>query len=239
MPLTTEQFNELPDFVKSDYVEHEGAYVPQAELKVKGLKSSLDGLDAKFKELEKKRQDELDSIRAEEREKALADAKKANNIDEILRIEREQAADARSRAIEEAKGQWQREMSEKEAVQRAKTLAKEIAFAVAVDEDAAELIEQAIIARIKSDVDLKKDIFSDRSGSALSVDKAGFIDAIKQERQFSRLVKSDVTTNGTGGANGNNGGGASKKPDEYTEQERVNLFRTNPTLFNQLFPKRT
>ncbi len=239
MPITSEQFEELPDFVKSDYVKSGEGYDHKDAGKVDSLKSSLDALDAKFKNSEKARNEELEAIREEEREKALADAKKANNIDEILRIEREQAEDARIRAIEEAKGEWQREMSEKEAAQRAKNLAKEIAFSVAVDEDAAELIEQSILSRIKSDVDLQKDVFSDRSGSALSVDKDGFIEAIKKERQFSRLVKSDVSTSGTGGANGNSGGSASKKPNEYTEQERVDLFRTNPTLFNELFPKRT
>jgi len=239
MPLSQEQFEALPDFAKSDYVQHEGAYVPQAELKVGGLKNSLDGLDAKLREIERKRQEDIDAATAKARADALEEAKKSNNIDEILKIEREQAEDAKKRAIEEAKLSWQREMSEKEAAQRSANLAREIALTVAVDEAAAELIELAIRSRIKSDVDLKKDIFSDRSGGALSVDKSGFAELISKEPQFSRLVKANIATTGAGGSNGNNGGGASRKPEDYTEQERVQLFKTNPTLFHQLFPKRS
>lgn len=238
MPLNKEDFEKLSDSAKEDFVLSGELYVHKDSVKVDNLKNSLDNLDAKFREAERKRQEDLDAARAEEREKALADAKKANNIDEILRIEREQAEDGKRRAIDEAKGQWQREMSEKEATQRAASLAKEIALIIAVDEASAELIELSIRSRINSDVDLKKDIFSDRSGSALSVDKSGFAELLAKEPQFARLVKANISTAGTGGANGNSGGSATKKPEEYTEQERVNLYRTNPTLFNQLFPKR-
>ena len=238
MPLNKEDFEKLSDSAKEDFVLSGELYVHKDSVKVDNLKNSLDNLDAKFRESERKRQEDLDAARAEEREKALADAKKANNIDEILRIEREQAEDGKRRAIDEAKGQWQREMSEKEAAQRAASLAKEIALIIAVDEASAELIELSIRSRINSDVDLKKDIFSDRSGSALSVDKSGFAELLAKEPQFARLVKANISTAGTGGANGNSVGSATKKPEEYTEQERVNLYRTNPTLFNQLFPKR-
>lgn len=239
MPLSKEQFEALPDFAKSDYVQHEGAYVPQAELKVGGLKNSLDGLDAKLREIERKRQEDIEAATAKARADALEEAKKSNNIDEILKIEREQAEDAKKRAIEEAKSSWQREMSEKEAAQRSVNLAREIALTVADDEYSADLIELAIRSRVKSDVDLKKDIFLDRSGGALSVDKSGFAELISKEPQFAKLVKANIVTTGSGGANGNNGGGASRKPEDYTEQERVQLFKTNPTLFHQLFPKRS
>ena len=243
--LTKEEYNNLPEKAKNAFVLDDDQYVPVKDAK---LKSTLDDLDGKCKtaeqrakELEQRLASFEEAKKAElaaEREKALADAKKANNIDEILRIEREQAEDGKRRAIDEAKGQWQREMSEKEAAQRAASLAKEIALIIAVDEASAELIELSIRSRINSDVDLKKDIFSDRSGSALSVDKSGFAELLAKEPQFARLVKANISTAGTGGANGNSVGSATKKPEEYTEQERVNLYRTNPTLFNQLFPKR-
>jgi len=41
---------------------------------------------------------------------------------------------------------------------------------------------------------------------------------------------------GSGGAGGNQGGGAAKQPKDYSEQERIELYRTNPTKFNELFP---
>jgi hypothetical protein len=41
---------------------------------------------------------------------------------------------------------------------------------------------------------------------------------------------------GSGGAGGTNSGGAGKKPSDYTEAERVALYRDNPTKFRELFP---
>jgi len=49
------------------------------------------------------------------------------------------------------------------------------------------------------------------------------------------LVGSKAT--GSGGAGGNQGGGATKQPKDYSEQERVQLFHTDPTKFKELFPQ--
>lgn len=44
---------------------------------------------------------------------------------------------------------------------------------------------------------------------------------------------------GSGGTGGNKGGGAAKQPKDYSEAERVALFKTNPTEFHRLFPVKT
>jgi DNA repair exonuclease SbcCD ATPase subunit len=41
---------------------------------------------------------------------------------------------------------------------------------------------------------------------------------------------------GSGGAAGNKGGGAAKQPKDMTEAERIELLRTNPARFRELFP---
>jgi hypothetical protein len=40
---------------------------------------------------------------------------------------------------------------------------------------------------------------------------------------------------GTGGTGAKQSGGVNKAPNEYTEQERINLYKTNPQLFKQIF----
>lgn len=64
------------------------------------------------------------------------------------------------------------------------------------------------------------------------------LDMLKQEfRQnpaFAPLIKASESTGG--GASGGLGGGATKKPSEYTVAEMKELRSSNPALYNQLFP---
>ena len=52
----------------------------------------------------------------------------------------------------------------------------------------------------------------------------------------------EVITKGSGasggGAAGGKNGGAVKKPEEYTEAERMHLYRNEPAKFNELFGKK-
>lgn len=49
------------------------------------------------------------------------------------------------------------------------------------------------------------------------------------------VVGSKANGGGAGGGNGGAAGGGDKKPEDYTEAERVTLHRENPDLFKQLF----
>lgn len=209
MPLTPEQFETLPDFVKADYAEHEGAYVPQAELKVKGLKSSLDNLDAKQRETEKRLADfestktaEIEAARA----KALEEARSKGDVKAIEERYQQQMADLEKRVREDERNNVTKELSQKQAETRAAGIAETIAAANGATEKASKALKKLLSDRVKVDPETGKEYFLDDNGSALSVDRAGFEKLLVDE--YPDLVKANVATTGSGGANGNNGGGA-------------------------------
>ena len=204
MPLTQEQFETLPDFVKSDYVQHEGAYVPQAELKVKGLKSSLDNLDSKLREIEAGKAAEIEAARV----KGLEEAKTKGDVAEVEKRYQEQMADAVKRAREDERNSVTKELSQKQADTKASGIADTIGANLAVDKDAAEVIAELIKQRVKVDPETHKEYFLDASGSALSVNRSEFEAMLTKEGKFKHLVKAAIATNGAGGANGSNGGGS-------------------------------
>lgn len=204
MPLTQEQFETLPDFVKSDYVQHDGAYVPHAEMKVKSLKSSLDNLDSKLKEIEAGKAAEIEAARV----KGLEEAKTKGDVLEVEKRYQEQMADAVKRAREEERNNVTKELSQKQADTKAAGIADTIGANLAVDKDAAEVVAELIKQRVKVDPETGKEYFLDASGSALSVNRSEFEAMLTKESKFRHLVKANVTTTGAGGFNGNNGGGA-------------------------------
>lgn len=111
----------------------------------------------------------------------------------------------------------------------ASSLASEISTAPAV-------LMPHILSRL--DVDLEGDepttrvLGIDGKPSALTIAelKAEFI----ANKDFSAIITASKASGG--GAHGNQGGGAPKKPSEYTEQERTALYKSNPSEFARLFP---
>ena len=231
-----EQYDSLPDWMQKDLVKDGDVYKHAGFLKVKKTADQND-------EEKRKLADELAQYKAEEaNRKAEAEregyekAKKDGNIGELEKRLKQQVDDAQRRADETAV-QFKDRMA-KLAMKEQKALAAQIAAKYAVDEQSQDLLTELSTRQIQVDVETDQIIFLDASGSALSVDRAGFEAELLKTPRYQRLLKADVTTIGGGKANGNNGGSASKKPEEYTEQERTQLFKTNPSLFNQLFSKR-
>lgn len=202
MPLTQEQFETLPDFVKSDYVQHEGAYVPQAELKVKGLKSSLDNLGSKLREIEAGKAAEIEAARA----KGLEEAKTKGDVAEVEKRYQEQMEDAVKRAREDERNSVTKELSQKQADTKASGIADTISASLACDAKSEKALRVLIKARVKTDPLSGDDYFLDDNGSALSVKRDEFEAMLRDE--FPHLVKAAIATNGAGGANGNNSGSA-------------------------------
>jgi hypothetical protein len=230
MPLTPEQFETLPDFVKSDYIEHEGAYVPQAELKVKGLKSSLDNLDAKYKDIEA-RMTASDQNKAAEieaaKQKALEDARSKGDVKAIEERYQQQMADLEKRVAERTRDEVTKELSQKQASTKAAGIAETIAAATGKSAAATKALNKLLADRVKVDPETGKEYFLDDNGGALSVNRAEFEKLLVDE--FPDLVKANIVTNGAGGFNGNNGGGApdnanNAKADEARKKGDVNGF---------------
>lgn len=231
-----EQYDSLPDWMQKDLVKDGDVYKHAGLVTVKKTADALNAdKQALAEQLAQYKASEAAKI-AEAEQRAYEKAKKDGNVDELEKRLKQQVDDAQRRADETA-AQFKDRMA-KLAMKEQKALAAQIAAKYAVDEQSQDLLTELLTRQIQVDVETDQVVFLDANGSALSVDRAGFEAELLKTARYQRLLKADVTTTGAGKANGNNGGSASKKPEEYNEQERVQLFKTNPTLFYQLFPKR-
>lgn len=213
MPLTQEQFESLPDFVKGDYVQHEGAYVPSAELKVSSLKKSLDGLDGKLKAFEQQ-----EALKLQEAEKAaLEKLKKEGKVDEIL-------ADA-ERRIGETQKQYEERLNRlvgQIKTEKRTSVVAELASELAT-ETGSKAFKRLVASRIDVDPETGKVTFLNDDGSASSLDLAGFKAELLKDDSFAPLLKGNVTTTGGGKANGSTGAGSASTVGNLggTRDERV------------------
>lgn len=222
----------LDESLHSLYEEKDGAYF----LKVSGVipESEIDGLKAS-----------RDALLAEKKEQQRL-AQEAEN--EKLRIERE--------ALEEAarqKGDWQAledsykaKLAEKETefTSQAENLRKQV-YKLTVGDQALKLaseISKSHAIGIMTPF-IEQRLTLDENNNVRVLDLQGkpsamTIDDLKQEFKANAMFQDIVVANNSsgGGATGVGfGGGAAKKPSEYTEQERKELRLSNPALFDQLF----
>lgn len=236
--LTLEQFEQLPDFVQSDYQEVDGVYKHSGMVK---LKTSLNEVDTKYKgqigelserlsSFEETKKAEIEAAKAE----ALANAKGEGKIEEIERIYKEKMADLEARSYEKGKAEAANEFKMQSAKQQAASLATKMAAKLAVDEDAQQDLEDLISLRVKPD-ESGNITFYNRDGGASAMNESEFEAEIKARHK--RLVKGETTTQGGGFSNGSRNSGASsgKEPKKYTEAERLALKVSDPAKFNKLF----
>lgn len=197
MALTQEQYEQLPDFVKSEYVQSESGFIHAEAVKVSKLKTSLDGLDSKLKEYQGK-----DAERAAEAERAaLEKLKKEGKVDEIL-------ADA-ERRIGETSKQYQ------ERIERMSTQIKTEKRTAIVADLSAELATDAgshafkalVASRIDVDPETGKVTFLNADGSASALDLAGFKAELSKDPVFAPVIKAAINTIGGGFAQGAQQGG--------------------------------
>lgn len=213
--LTKDVYESLPDAAKAAFVAEGDTYVPVKDAK---LKQTLDEVDGKYKSAEQ-RAKELESklagfeqAKAAEieaaRAKALEEARTKGDVKAIEERYQQQMADLEKRTREEARAEALKEFKTEQASTRASSLADTIGLSIGVDKDSGEAIADLIRSRVKVDPDTGAEIYHDAKGSALSVNKDGFIKELAKEARFARLIKAELATTGGGNANGNSGGGA-------------------------------
>lgn len=198
MALTQEQFESLPDFVKSDYAEGEGGFVPVAELKVSKLKSSLDGMDAKLKDFERKESEKM----AEAERAALEKLKKEGKLDEIL-------ADA-DRRMNESQKQFQERierMSNQIKTEKRTAIVADLAAEVATERGSAAF-KRLVSSMIDVDPESGKVTILNADGSASALDLKGLKAELEKDEVFAPLMKASVATQGGGLVNGSNQSGS-------------------------------
>lgn len=232
MSYTQEQYNELPEWMQKDLVKDGDVYKHAGLMKVK---ATADELNGKFEDVSLRLSDyeskEAERI-AEAERKAYEKAKKEGNVDELERRYQQQIEDAQRRADETA-AQF-KERLQKLADKQKQAVASELSELATEKGKAA--FKRLIANMIQVDAETDTITFLDDAGSATSLDQAGFIAELKNSELFAPLIKSDAVTNGGGHANGSDVGSASKKPEEYTEKDRTELYLRDPNRFKQLFP---
>ena len=233
--LTKEQFEQLPDFIQGDYEQVGDVYKHAGMIKVK---QTADNLDGKLKETNQ-RLTEFEKTQAAAIEKARTDAlEEARSKGDVKAIEeryQQQMDDLEKRVRQEAYDQAKSEIKGEQAKKDASAIADKIGLSIGVDEDAGYAIADLIRARVEIDPDTNKETYFDAKGSALSVDRNGFIAELKKEARFKRLIKGTTATNGGGGANGSGGGSAvNRKFNEMTGAELSALRKEDPAEYERL-----
>lgn len=202
--LTQEQFEALPDFIKTDYQQDGEVYRHSAEFKAAKLKSSLDGLDSKLKEtsgrLTEYEQKQAER-QAEAERKALEKLKAEGKVDEIL-------ADAERRIGETTKQFQERieKMANQIKTEKRSAVVSDLAE-LATDKGRAAF-KKLVASRIDVDAESGKITYLNEDGSASSLDLAGFKAELLKDDSLSPLLKGDVVTTGGGMAKGSSGGGS-------------------------------
>lgn len=208
--LTAEQYDQLPEFAQSDYTQVDGVYKHSGVLK---MKETLNGMDEKLKGFESKSnelQTQLTSFQEQEekkieeaKQKALEEARTNGDVKAVEERYQQQMKDLEERTAERVRGEVTVEFQQKANAERAQSIASKIGLSIGIDSDAGEAITDLIQSRVK--YENGQEIFYDAKGSALSVDRQGFIAELSKEPRFKRLVKAKLATEGAGNVDGKGG----------------------------------
>ncbi len=232
MALTKEVFEALPVEAQADYELHGDSYVTIDSLKVGGLKESLNNLDSKMKTESQAREESMRLAVEQAREQALEEAKKKNNVDDILRIEREKLADEEKRISE------QREeltgVKQSLANDKLNNTVDELA------QHAVTSLRPAFKSLIKSFVDVNIDTravtYLNDDGSASSLNTEQFVKELAKRPTFAPFMAGKTPTEGGGFANGGkNGSTVTKKPKDMSSAERLEFKQRDPAGFKKAF----
>lgn len=224
MAITKAVYDTLPDEVKSQFEEVNGEYSHLAEGKAAALKKSLNDLNAKkeaekeaaqaaLAEAEKSKADEVAAATA----KALEDAIKTNNKDDIKTRYEEMLAHQKAQAeaqILELQQKNEGFITKSKESARGATLA-EIKSKLKVYDDCASVFDLKYGSRIDVCPDTGKRTYLDENGSATSLDDAGFLESISSDPAVSRMREaSPPSSGGMAQGSGNSAGSAQNSTDQ-------------------------
>lgn len=205
--LTQSQFDELPEFIKTDYQQDGEVFRHSSEFKAAKLKSSLNDLDFKLKETNNKLSDyekgQAERQSAAEKkalDKLMAEGKTKEILEDVERRNNETKAqyEARIEKITQAYKQDKINMTVAELSELATDKGK-------------SAFKRLIKSRIDVDIENNKVTFLNDDGSASSLDLAGFKAELLADESYSPLLKANIPTHGGGNANGSSGGSAQAK----------------------------
>jgi hypothetical protein len=207
-----EQFEQMPEFMQSEYTLDGETYKHAGVVKMKGTLNDLNGkLETQKDEYTSlnERLTGFESSKAADiqaaTDKALEKAHKENDIDAILKIEREKLADQQTR-FDESSGAFDLRMKEIAGNQK-KNAAQALTNELATDKGK-KAFNRLIESYISVDPATGLETYLNDDGSASSLNREQFIGEIAKNELFSTLVKANINVTGGGGMNGSDGSGA-------------------------------
>lgn len=234
--LTTEEHAALDDSVKALY-EADG---DNFKLAVDGLEDTGALKRAKDREAASAReakdraealQAELDEIKAREADQDKDKHRKSKDIEALEKSWKDEA-DKKVKAERDLREARERQLTEILVDSKAESLAAEL---FTVPEIGKDYIRKFLRAELDGDVPTTRVLDGSGQPTAKSLDDFKK-ELLATESLKGILVASKASGGGAGNGGGSGGGASTKKPAEYTEAERVELYNTNPTEFARLFP---
>ena len=224
---TQEQFDQLPDFAKADFVKDGDVYRHGGLLKVK---KTANELDQKYREaserinsIEASKASEIEAARAA----ALEQARTKGDVTAIEKRYQEQMADLEKRSKEEIEslkntlGGIIEKVTKNSKNNAIGALVSDLS-SLATD-DGREAFKRLIRNRIDYNPETGQTIFLDDSGSATSLDVNGFKAELGKDPIFKPILRAEITTTGGGQASGSGNASGAKPVRSSTQKIEAGL----------------
>lgn len=208
MELSKEQYEQLPEFIKTDYQLIGDKYVSTDSQKVAALKTSLDSLDAKLKSRDSEFYALNEKMTAfevaqtakieEAKSKALEEARSKGDVAAIEERYKQQMADLEKRVAEKTRSDVSAEFSANAAKEKAENVRKLFAKELAKDSKAEAALNMLLRDVIKPN-ELNEITLFNLDGSATSLKgDADMMAEIRKNEAFEYLIKDSLPTSGSG-----------------------------------------
>lgn len=206
--LNKEQFDELPEFAREQYVEDGDGYSHKGMMKVKQTADTLDSrvkeLSGKIDSFEDQKREEIEKARAE----ALEEARSKGDAKAIEERYQQQLEDLEKRRDESERQYKERLDKMSETIKRDKKTAVISELSEIATDKGRKAFKALLSNRVDVDPETGDTIFLDDDGRATSLDMKGFLADIQKDDAFSPLIQAKVSTRGGGNVQtGNNDGG--------------------------------
>jgi DNA repair exonuclease SbcCD ATPase subunit len=217
--ITAEEFEKLEENMQALYEKQGDGY----QLKVEGMPQPEDvsGLKAKISELMGETKSEREKRQALEQEQQRIEEERQKEKGEFKELYEKTQAELEKERRDAAT--FKQTIQEKER----ESLASSIAAKLTTDEKRAKILKQEAMAAIKYDPE--KGAYIEVGG--VPVDKDKLVSQMREEYPF--LVDAPGASGGGAGGSGT-GGGATKKFNEYTGAELVELKRKDPDTYQRI-----
>lgn len=228
--ITKEEFDALDPSLQAHYKGDGAGYVLDTDAQSDDTTALRNAHERTKEELRRLREEEAERLRlAEERiREELRTNGNTAELERRLTAEREQLRTELTQQTERRTQQLSRVL----VTERAESLARELcgdSWVVILPH-----IQSRLTADLDSDVPACKVIAADGQPSTLSI--ADLKKEFLNNPAFASII---VGVNSSGGGAGRKpGGDASKKPEDYSQAERVELYNSNPDEYRRLFPVR-